>query len=112
MNIYTEYRPPKIYISENGASFSDGPAPDGRVHDDRRIRYLHDHIHAIHRSIRGGAPVAGYFVWSLLDNFEWSQGFSQRFGIVYVDFESQLRLPKDSAVWYSRVIALNSLPED
>ncbi len=112
MNIYTEYRPTKIYISENGASFSDGPTPDGRVHDDRRIRYLHDHIHAIQRAIQGGAPLAGYFVWSLLDNFEWSRGFSQRFGIVYVDFESQLRLPKDSAVWYSRVIAQNGLPVD
>jgi beta-glucosidase len=112
MNVYTEYRPQNILITENGASYSDGPGPDGRVHDERRIHYLHGHIAAVQRAIQHGAPVGGYFVWSLLDNFEWSLGFSQRFGIIYVDFESQLRLPKDSAVWYSRVIEENSLPEE
>lgn len=111
MNVYTEYRPPKILITENGASFSDGPGPDGRVHDERRIQYLHGHIAAVQRAILNGAPVTGYFVWSLLDNFEWSRGFSQRFGIIYVDFDTQLRLPKDSAVWYSHVIEENRLPE-
>jgi beta-glucosidase len=109
MNIHTEYRPKKILVTENGASYSDGPAEDGRVHDERRIRYLRDHLTAVHQAIQMGAPVAGYFVWSLLDNFEWAQGYSQRFGIVYVDFETQLRLPKDSAIWYNQVIRENGL---
>jgi beta-glucosidase len=111
LNVYTEYRPAKILITENGASYSDGPAPDGRVHDQRRIAYLQGHIQAIHKAIEFGAPVEGYFVWSLLDNFEWSLGYSQRFGIVYVDYDTQLRLPKDSAIWYSQVIRQNGLVE-
>ena len=109
MNIYTEYRPPKIYVSENGASYSDGPTPDGRIRDERRIQYLKDHIAAVHRAVQNQAPVAGYFVWSLLDNFEWSLGYTQRFGIIYVDYDNQLRLPKDSAVWYSGLIERNAL---
>lgn len=109
MNVYTQYRPPKIYITENGASYSDGPAADGRVHDERRIRYLREHLQATHQAIQGGAPVAGYFLWSWMDNFEWAQGYSQRFGIVYVDFETMERLPKDSAHWYSQVIKDNAV---
>jgi beta-glucosidase len=95
------------YVTENGASWSDAPGPDGRVPDARRIQFLRDHFRAARRAIDAGVPLAGYFVWSLLDNFEWDRGYSQRFGIVWVDYETQRRIPKDSARWYRRVIDSN-----
>lgn len=101
------YRPRKIYITENGASYGDGPDAEGRIHDERRIAYLREHFAAMHQLISCGVPLAGYFVWSLLDNFEWAEGYRQRFGIVWVDFATQQRLPKDSAWWYRRVIEQN-----
>lgn len=107
--IHFDYGPLKIYITENGASFSDGPDESGRIHDERRISYLRDHFEAAHRAIRAGVPLAGYFVWSLMDNFEWSKGYLQRFGLVYVNYETQQRLPKDSLLWYRDVIAANGL---
>jgi beta-glucosidase len=107
--LYFDYQPRKLYVTENGASYSDGPDESGRIADGRRIAYLRDHVAAVHRTIESGIPVAGYFVWSLLDNFEWSQGYSQRFGIVWVDYETQARLPKDSALWYRDLIARNAL---
>lgn len=110
MNIYTQYRPQKIYVTENGASYSDGPGADGRVHDRRRIDYLRAHLQAVHQAVQAGAPVAGYFAWSLMDNFEWALGYSQRFGLVYVDFDTRQRLPKESARWFSQVIQANALP--
>ncbi len=107
MQVYLEYRPKAIFISENGASYSDAPGADGQVHDKRRIDYLQNHFAAAHQAVQHGVPVKGYFVWSLLDNFEWAQGYSQRFGIVWVDFKTQQRILKDSALWYRRVITGN-----
>lgn len=95
-----------LYITENGAAFFDPPvAEGGRVRDPLRIDYLRKHLTAVHTAIQQGVDVRGYMVWSLFDNLEWSLGFSKRFGIVHVDFESQKRTPKDSARFYSRVIA-------
>ncbi len=107
LQVWLTYRPPKLYVSENGASYSDGPDSSGRIHDDRRIAYLKAHFEAAHRAIQAGVPLAGYFVWSLLDNFEWAFGYSQRFGIVYVDYRSGARIPKDSALWFRDVIRKN-----
>ncbi len=107
--LYFDYHPPKIYITENGASFGEGPDDNGRINDQRRTDYLHEHLAVAHRAIEAGVPLAGYFAWSLMDNFEWSEGYSQRFGIVWVDFETQKRIPKDSALWYKQVIAENGL---
>ena len=106
--LHFEYRLPKLYVTENGASFADGPGADGNVHDTRRIDYLRAHFAAAHRAIEAGAPLAGYFVWSLMDNFEWARGYTERFGIVWVDYETQERILKDSALWYKGVIAANA----
>jgi beta-glucosidase len=105
--VHFEYGPARIYVTENGASWSDAPGPDGRVLDARRIQFLREHFRAARHAIDAGVPLAGYFVWSLLDNFEWDRGYSQRFGIVWVDYETQRRIPKDSARWYRRVIDSN-----
>ncbi len=106
--LHTDYSPAKMYITENGASYSDGPDPAGRIRDERRLNYLRDHFAAAKRAIDAGIPLAGYFVWSLMDNFEWAKGYTQRFGIVWVDYPTQKRLPKDSALWYRQVIADNA----
>ncbi|MDP3984111.1 MAG: GH1 family beta-glucosidase [Acidimicrobiia bacterium] len=100
IRIKNEYSPPAIVITENGASYSDGLTGEGRVHDERRIDYLKAHIAAVEDAIEAGVPVSGYFVWSLLDNLEWISGFSQRFGLVYVDHRTAKRTPKDSYDWY------------
>ncbi|ANN15946.1 beta-glucosidase [Amycolatopsis orientalis] len=98
-------------VLENGAAFEDRVDEDGRIRDIEREQYLHDHLHAIHAAIEAGAYVRGYVVWSLLDNFEWSLGYSQRFGLVRVDFDNGLRRTvKDSARYYARVIEMNALP--
>jgi beta-glucosidase len=104
-----EYAPPRIYITENGAAYGDGPDTAGRIADTRRIAYLDGHLSAAHRAIADGVPLAGYFVWSLLDNFEWTQGFSKRFGVYWVDYATQRRVPKDSAFWYRDVVSGNAL---
>lgn len=105
--VYFHYRPLKIYVTENGASYSTGPDETGNVPDELRTRYLRDHFAAAHRAIQAGVPLAGYFVWSLLDNFEWAHGYSQRFGIIWVDYQTQKRILKDSAKWYKTVIKKN-----
>jgi beta-glucosidase len=110
--IYREYRPRQLMVTENGASYADGPDETGSVHDQRRIDYLRTHIRAVWQAIQAGIPVTAYLVWSLLDNFEWSRGYSERFGIVYVDYDTQKRYIKDSAYWYSDVIKRNSLLVD
>jgi beta-glucosidase len=107
--LHFEYRPGKIYITENGTSFNDVPDGSGRVPDVGRLGYLRDHILAARRAMDNGVPLAGYFAWSLMDNFEWAKGYQQRFGIVWVDYESQQRIPKDSALWYREVIAHNGV---
>lgn len=103
--IHFEYGPAKIYITENGTSFREQPDGTGRIHDERRQKYIQDHLLATRQAMDNGVPVAGYFVWSLMDNFEWAKGYQQQFGIVWVDFNTQRRIPKDSAVWYREVIA-------
>ena len=105
--VYFDYQPRKIYITENGASYSTPPDKKGNVPDIHRTNYLKTHFAAAHRAMQAGVPLAGYFVWSLMDNFEWSFGFGQRFGIVWVDFETQKRILKDSAKWYKTVIKKN-----
>ncbi len=103
--LHREYAPSEIVISENGAAYPDTVDPDGRVRDDRRVAYLARHIGAVAEALAAGVPVTGYNVWSLLDNYEWSLGYTRRFGLVHVDFENQRRTLKDSADWYGRLIA-------
>ena len=107
--VWKEYKPAELYVTENGVPVPDTLEPDGRVHDVRRIAYLRDHIVQVHRAIADGVPVRGYFVWSLLDNFEWALGYQMRFGLAYVDFETRQRTMKDSGKWYAGVIARNGL---
>ncbi|MCI0444585.1 GH1 family beta-glucosidase, partial [bacterium] len=96
-----------IYITENGAAFYDPPVSDSEIQDSLRVNYLKEHLRALSNAIVQGVDVRGYFVWSLLDNFEWSLGYSKRFGIVHVDYETQKRTPKASARFYSEVIRSN-----
>lgn len=96
-----------IQVTENGAAFRDGDPDGGQIRDPQRTDYLRDHLRALRNAIEAGVRVEGYMVWSLLDNLEWSLGYSKRFGIVHVDFESQVRTPKDSARFYAEVIATN-----
>jgi len=110
--LHQDYAPRAIYITENGAAYGDGPDGAGRIADARRIAYLHDHLLAARRAIDAGVPLRGYFVWSLLDNFEWAHGYTKRFGLFWVDFETQRRIPKDSAYWYRDVVASDVVAED
>jgi beta-glucosidase len=105
VRVARDYEPAAIYITENGAAFPDVRVHDGAVHDVERTAYLDSYIGAVGRAIAGGAPVKGYFVWSLLDNFEWSFGYSKRFGIVYIDYPTLERVPKDSFYWYRDLLA-------
>ncbi|TMG85901.1 MAG: beta-glucosidase [Betaproteobacteria bacterium] len=99
------YGNPPLYVTENGAAFFDPPTAEGRrIADPLRVDYMRKHIGATYRAIEAGVDLRGYFVWSLLDNFEWSLGYSKRFGIVHVDFETQQRTPKDSALFYAKII--------
>lgn len=100
---YREKLPP-IYITENGCSFADEVAADGAVHDPERIDFLEGHLGAVRQAMDAGVDVRGYFVWSLLDNFEWSKGYAPRFGLVHVDYETQKRTPKDSFAWYQELL--------
>jgi beta-glucosidase len=93
-----------LYVTENGAAYADAVGAGGAVADPQRQQYLRDHLLAAHRALQAGVPLRGYHAWSLLDNFEWAEGYSQRWGIVFVDFATQRRLPKASALWYRDVI--------
>ncbi|NYF78897.1 GH1 family beta-glucosidase [Granulicella arctica] len=99
----------EIYITENGASSADVPTPEGRILDTDRVMYLRNYLTQLHRAVAEGVPVKGYFLWSLLDNYEWADGYEKRFGIHYVDFKTQKRTPKLSAEFYREVIARNSV---
>ena len=99
-----------VMITENGAAFDDRVGPDGEVDDPERIAYLRDHLAAVRSAIEAGADVRGYFLWSLLDNFEWGYGYSKRFGAVYVDYATQHRTLKSSAHWYARLARTGTLP--
>ncbi|MBZ6255527.1 beta-glucosidase [Streptomyces olivaceus] len=99
-----------LYISENGAAYDDKPDADGTVDDPGRVAYLNGHLAAVRQAVTDGADVRGYYLWSLLDNFEWAYGYEKRFGAVYVDFASQRRTPKSSALWYGRAARTGTLP--
>lgn len=101
-----------LVITENGAAYHTPPDADGRIRDVRREAYLRGHLRACRRAIDDGVDLRGYFAWSFMDNFEWQEGYTQRFGIVWVDYETQERIPKDSALWFAKAIAHNGVPED
>ena len=109
--VYETYAPPAIYITENGCAYGTGPNEDGTIEDTRRLAYFHGHLNACLDAINTGVPLKGYFAWSLLDNFEWAYGYTKRFGLVWVDYETLERTPKASAFWYQKVIASNTIVE-
>lgn len=108
---YERYKLPAVYITENGASFDD-KLEGGAVHDEDRKSYLRSHVAAVLQARDEGVPVKGYFVWSFMDNFEWALGYSSRFGVVYVDYDTQERIVKDSGRWYSQLAHTGVPPED
>ena len=110
LHLTDAYGRPKLLITENGCSLRDEVAPDGGVHDPRRIEFHRTHLAATAEAVERGADVRGYFAWSLLDNFEWAEGYGPRFGLTYVDHGTQRRIPKDSARWYADVARRNELP--
>lgn len=111
VRLHEEYPPIPLHITENGAAYRDSVDPDGKIRDEARIAFLDAHLRAALTAIQHGVDLRGYFYWSLLDNFEWAEGYAKRFGIIHVDFASQHRTPKQSAHWYAQVIAANALPE-
>jgi len=107
--LHADYAPPALLVTENGAAYATGPDATGRVQDDRRIEFLRGHIEAVWAAKAAGAPVHGYFLWSLLDNFEWAFGYDRRFGIVWTDYETLERTPKASAHFFSETIRRNGV---
>jgi beta-glucosidase len=105
LRVWRDYTPSRMYITENGAAFPDIRDHEGRVRDPERRRYLEQYFAAAGRAIEAGVPLAGYFVWSLLDNFEWAEGYWKRFGLIYVDYPTLERVPKSSYHWYRSMIA-------
>ena len=110
VGLHATYPDQPLMITENGAAFDDEVAASGRVHDHLRVAYLHDHIEAVGVAMDAGVDVRGYIAWSLLDNFEWAHGFSKRFGLIRVDYDTQARTWKDSAYWYRELIRTYTLP--
>jgi beta-glucosidase len=110
VSLSQEFPDQPLMVTENGAAFPD-EVVDGAVHDVERTDYLNRHFTAAHRAMQRGVDLRGYQVWSLFDNFEWGYGYSKRFGIVRVDYETQERILKDSAHWYSELIATRTLPQ-
>jgi beta-glucosidase len=107
--VWNEYHPPMILVTENGVPVRDSPAPDGEVRDPERISCLRRHLQVLHGALAERIPVRGYFVWTLMDNFEWELGYAMRFGLIYVDFSTLKRTPKSSFRWFSEVIRRNGL---
>jgi beta-glucosidase len=107
--IHKDYDLPPIYITENGAAFPDIVSADGKIHDERRLDYLRQHITQVRLAMQDGVDIRGYFVWSLTDNFEWAVGNAKRFGLIRVDYDTLVRTIKDSGEWYARVIAANQV---
>jgi beta-glucosidase len=105
LRVARDYGPKAIYVTENGAAFADVREHDGSVGDPERQAYLEAYIAAAGEAIAGGAPLRGYFAWSLLDNFEWAWGYWKRFGLVYIDYATLERVPKGSFYWYRDLIA-------
>ncbi len=112
LRLHREYPRLPLYVTENGAAYPDRIGPDGTVRDADRLAFLDGHLRAAHAAIRQGVDLRGYFCWSLLDNFEWAEGYAKRFGLVYVDFETQQRTVKESGHWYAGVVARNGLPAE
>ncbi|NQU66363.1 MAG: beta-glucosidase [Candidatus Marinimicrobia bacterium] len=104
-----EYPIKAIYITENGAAYNIKPNGTSEIHDESRIKYIHDHLIACYKSLEDKVPLRGYFVWTLMDNFEWAEGYGQKFGLIHIDDATLNRIPKDSFHWYQRTIANNSL---
>ena len=104
-----DYTQVPLYITESGAAFADEVTPDALVRDFDRVDYMRSHISSAKKAIDRGVNLRGYFAWSLLDNFEWTFGYAKRFGLVHVDFETQVRTPKQSAAWYRDLILDNRL---
>jgi beta-glucosidase len=111
VRLSVDYPEAPLIITENGVAYDDVLA-DGRVADPVRTAYLDAHLRAAHDAIAKGADLRGYLAWSFLDNFEWGHGYDKRFGLVYVDYTTQRRVPKDSALWFREVIRRNGLPAD
>jgi len=107
LDVHQKYQPAKMFVTENGTALIDTPDASGQVADWGRINYLRNHLRSVHTAIQAGAPVKGYYYWSLMDNFEWAWGYRPRFGLVRVDFDSLKRTPKESARWYGQAIAHN-----
>ncbi|GLW06639.1 beta-glucosidase [Microtetraspora sp. NBRC 13810] len=107
--VAAEYPAIPMVIAENGAAFEDVVTGDESVHDPERVAYIDAHLRICHAAIEAGIPLQGYFAWSLMDNFEWAWGYGKRFGLVYVDYETQRRIPKDSALWYAENIKRGGL---
>jgi beta-glucosidase len=105
MWVHNTYKPNQLWVTENGAAYRDPVSEDGVVHDDDRESYLARHLSAAADAIADGAPLKAFYVWSLMDNFEWALGYSKRFGVVHVDYSTQKRTPKQSARWYQRLIS-------
>jgi beta-glucosidase len=99
------YAPPEVIVTENGAAYADDVDGDGRVRDTARVDYLARHVAAAADALDAGVPLTGYHAWSFMDNYEWSLGYTRRFGLVRVDYPTQRRTPKDSARWYQRLAA-------
>jgi beta-glucosidase len=108
IRVNQDYAPPAIMITENGAAFNDVLQADNFVHDAERTSFLREHISSVAIALANGVPIKGYFAWSLMDNFEWSEGYSKRFGIVYNDYPTQQRTVKDSGRWYSSFLTTQS----
>ena len=104
MRLHDDYGFKNIYITENGASYPDSIDEDGRVHDPYRIKFLKAHFSEAARAIQDGVLLKGYFIWSLLDNFEWSSGYMQRYGIAFTDYATRRRILKDSGYWLAEYI--------
>ena len=105
--LHADYQPASLWVTENGAAFKD-QCVEGVVDDKQRLAYIRDHIAATHDAMVQGVPVGAYFAWSLMDNFEWASGYAKRFGLVYVDFETQKRTLKNSALWYQQFLSENA----
>ncbi len=105
VRLASEYQVPKVYVTESGSAWPDDIGPDGHIADGKRTQYLLDHVAAAARAARHGVPLAGYFAWSLMDNFEWAYGYEKRFGLIHVDYETQARTIKASGRRYAQLIA-------
>ncbi|MFE3663217.1 GH1 family beta-glucosidase [Streptomyces sp. NPDC059164] len=112
LRLTEEYGVQRIYVTENGSAYEDVVAADGSVHDPERVRYLEEHLAACARAVAGGAPLAGYFAWSLMDNFEWAYGYAKRFGLVHVDYATQRRTVKSSGLRYAELVREHAARRD